>query len=130
MTNQTQDTANIYFINGLKWVVDPLQQFIPQGVRKQQLREACGVLCNWIFPEDDRPAHEQVSSRYRFFTGWTNRVKDEYFEADGTMNYPNDPPQYPLMQAKLRDETITIYLHSFVDFYNEKTKERFYTRMD
>jgi hypothetical protein len=124
-----QNATNFFIINDLRWNVDPCNQFIPNGVKKQALRDACGILCNWIYPEDPAPAHEQVSGRYRFFMGW-NPIEDEYFEADGTFNYPEDPPQYPLMQAKLRDETITIYLHSFIDFYNENTKERFYTRMD
>jgi hypothetical protein len=74
--------------------------------------EHLGYIHIFFFEDDPRPAAQQIHSRYHF-GGW--QPFDGFTLAkDNSLTYPEDPPIEPLAQAKLRDEMILFYPHSWV----------------
>lgn len=66
-----------------------------------------------IFDENDmRPAKDQIADRYKHGGGfWPIRGFEMH---EDHLQYPDDPPFPLLFEAKLHDETIRFYLHSYV----------------
>lgn len=58
-------------------------------------------------------AREQLDLGYRFAGGW-RPFHGHTLHADNSLSYPGDPPLMPLAQARLRDELIVFYDHSWV----------------
>jgi len=87
---------------GLKW------KFLHPKMTMDHL----GYIPGWLHETDKRSAREQIDSGYAFggwspFNGFT-------LQDDNTLTYPGDPPMKPLAEAKLRDELIVFYPHSWV----------------
>lgn len=60
--------------------------------------------------EDPRPAKVQANEKY--VSGW-NKFEGFRMTEHG-LEYPGDPPTLLLAEAKLREETIQFYQHSWV----------------
>lgn len=71
-----------------------------------------GYIPEFVFEDDERSAKEQLNERYVF--GGFRPFKGFKLEADNSLHYSGDPPMRPLAQAKLRDELIVFYPHSWV----------------
>jgi hypothetical protein len=72
-----------------------------------------GYLPQMFDERDPRPAREQVDANYGHGGGW------EPFQGftmlpNGNLSYPGDPPTALLAEARLRDEVIRFYEHSWV----------------
>ena len=78
-------------------------------------QEALGYLPSFLDEGDPRPAKEQLDSGYRHGGGWDPQPGFRLsMDSDNILFYPGDPPLRPLARAKLRNELIVIYEHSYV----------------
>jgi hypothetical protein len=75
--------------------------------------EMLGYIPGWIHEDDSRPIKEQIDNNYRHGGGWYN-FQGFTMAENGNLHYPGDPPTLLLFEAKLRDETIRFYQHSWV----------------
>ena len=76
-----------------------------------------GLIPQFIFADDPRPAAEQFNERYAHGGGWSSFGKGEWgMDDDGSyaLKYPGDPRMYWIARAQLRDETILFYPHAWV----------------
>lgn len=105
--------------------LDPTNRF--QDAEGWRIREAVGILLDWIDRTDPRPAREQYEEKYAFGVHPSLGGK---IDPDGTFHFPEDPPQFPLIKLERDHETVYFYLHSFVSIVNRETGEHFRTRMD
>lgn len=74
--------------------------------------EGLGYLPSFLSEKDTRSAREQLDSGYKQFGGW--RPFHGFKMTDRGLEYPNDPPQPLLAEAKLRDEVVRFYKGSWV----------------
>lgn len=67
-----------------------------------------GLVPEFFWEADPRPAKEQINERYAHGGGW---FPIEGFEHRGlgSIKYPGDPVMTPLASAQLHDETIYVY---------------------
>lgn len=75
--------------------------------------EMLGFIPTFLSERDPRPAAEQFDDAYRHGGGW-HPFEGFKMLPDGSLKYPGDPAYQILAQAKLRDETISIYEHAWV----------------
>lgn len=74
--------------------------------------EMLGYIPVFLSESDSRSAKEQFNDRYRHGGGWS---KFDGFEVTPRgLEYPGDPVNHLLAEAKLRDEVIRIYEHAWV----------------
>lgn len=68
-----------------------------------------GFIPSFLSENDPRTAREQLDAHYRWnpFSGF--RLSD-----NDMIQYPGDPPHYPLASAMLRHERILFYPHAWV----------------
>lgn len=83
-----------------------------QKMTTEQIAWRLGYLPYFLSEADPRSAREQLNANYKF-GGWRPFPGFE-LGADNSLNYPGDPPEFPLAQAKLRDELIVLYPHDWV----------------
>lgn len=82
----------------------------------KQLRPRCSEL--WMLNtmmDDANPecARDQLHASYAHGGGW-HRFDGFIMDDKRRLTYPGDPPQVPMAEAKLRDETIILYPHGWV----------------
>jgi hypothetical protein len=80
--------------------------------------EYLGIIPMFFDANDPRPAKEQIDEAYQHGGGWepiphTKAVPEIHF----AFRYPDDPVFKPLAIAKLRDEMIVLYDHSFLGIW-------------
>ena len=71
-----------------------------------------GFLPFMLSAADPRPAREQFDANYQHGGGW-NSFRGFTMTEDG-LSYPGDPIAPLLAEVKLREETIRVYLYSWV----------------
>lgn len=72
-----------------------------------------GYLPAFLVPDDPRPAKEQFNERYVY--GGFEPFKGFFFDPrTHRLQYPGDPPMFPLGGTTLRDETILLFPSSWV----------------
>lgn len=76
---------------------------------------ALGQIPFFLYEDDPSRASQQFTERYPF-GGW-EPFKGFKHLGDGVIKYPRDPKYAPLASAKLRDETIYFYQHSWVGIF-------------
>lgn len=72
-----------------------------------------GFLPNFLSLDDPRSAREQLDFHYSFAGGY-RPFQGHTLGDDNSLKYPGDPPLVPLAQAKLRNELVVYYRHSWV----------------
>jgi hypothetical protein len=72
-----------------------------------------GELPRFLSEEDPRPAAKQIDANYQHGGGWCP-MRDFVLRDDNSIKYPGDRASKPIAEAKLRDETIFLYLFGFV----------------
>jgi len=73
-----------------------------------------GLLPEFFNPLDPRPAKEQIDQNYAHGGGWSPMAGFKFDVVSLKLSYPGDPPMRPLAWAKLRDELIIFYDHSWL----------------
>ena len=106
--------------------LDPNDKFLPTGVRKQSLIDACGVLpmffhkCEQQGAETQEEILECIKAQYGFPV-----VPMEGGEvgADGVYRFPEDPPLHPIMSCTYADwdshVQFLVYQHAIVAIRTE-----------
>lgn len=74
--------------------------------------EHLGYLVNFLDERDSRPAREQLDANYRHGGGW--RPFEGFTMVDSGLAYPGDPVMVLIAEARLRDEIVRFYQHSWV----------------
>jgi hypothetical protein len=77
-----------------------------------------GYIPEWLNDEDPDDAVKQINKHYLHGGGW-HSFKGFEHKRNGILEYPGDPPLKPLAKAKLREETIYFYDHSWVAVIQE-----------
>lgn len=72
-----------------------------------------GFIPSFLSEADPRSAREQLDDNYRHGGGWSP-FQGFTVLPDGNLKYPGDPPTQLLAEAKLREEVIRFYEHSWV----------------
>lgn len=75
-------------------------------------KAALGYIPYWLSVDNPKSAREQLDEGYTF-GGW-QPFEGFKLAPDNSLHYPGDPPTVPLAQAKLRDELVVFYPHSWV----------------
>jgi len=83
-----------------------------QNITIEQVAWRLGYLPYFLSEADPRSVREQFNANYKY-GGWRPFPGFELM-TDNSLVYPNDPPIYPLAEAKLRDELILLYHHDWV----------------
>lgn len=85
--------------------------FIPRHPRATL--QDMGFIPGMLSEFDPRPAKEQLDSGYQHGGGW---FPFEKFKMDNKENliYPDDPPQRPIAELRLRNERIVLYENDWV----------------
>ena len=78
----------------------------------QMTIEHLGFIPAWLNPTNPKSAREQLNNGYKF-GGW-QPFQGFSLNKDNSLSYPGDPDIKPLAQAKLRDELVVFYPHSWV----------------
>lgn len=74
--------------------------------------EHLGYIPYWLDEANPKSAREQLNDGYHF-GGWRPFPGFKLMD-DNSLTYPGDPPMRPLARAKLRDELVVFYPHSWV----------------
>jgi len=74
---------------------------------------ALGYIPSFLDADDPRPAAKQIDANYQHGGGWSPQPEFKLLDHN-SIKYPGDDPLVPLAKAKLRDETILFYRHSYV----------------
>jgi hypothetical protein len=74
--------------------------------------EHLGFIPEWLRYGDPRSARDQINAGYAM-GGWHPMTGFRLGE-DNSLNYPGGPPMRPLAEARLREELILFYPHSWV----------------
>ena len=88
-------------------------QIVHPNAKDMTKWEVLGLLPDFLSPDNPASAREQLHHNYNHgggfqpFDGFT-------LHDDNSLKYPGDPPYPPVAIAKLRDETIILYPHSWV----------------
>lgn len=90
-------------MNGIEW------EFLHPTMTFAQL----GFIPFWLHESNHKSAREQLNAGYVFGGGW-KPFKGFRLTEDNHLYYPGDPPISPLAQARLREELILFYPHSWV----------------
>ena len=72
-----------------------------------------GFLPELISDRDPRPAAKQLDETYAHGGGW-DPLPGFKLGPNYSLKYPGDPPLRPLAMAKLRDEKLVFYHHSYL----------------
>lgn len=67
----------------------------------------------WIDQDNPAPVAQQIHKHYIHGGGW-EPFKGFTLHQDNVLTYPGDPPMAPLAEARLRDELVLFYPHSWV----------------
>jgi hypothetical protein len=79
----------------------------------QMTEEHLGLIPMMLSEHNPKPAREQIDTMYQHGGGW-DPLRGWKMLADGSIQYPGDEPLKPLAEAKLREEIIRYYDHSWV----------------
>lgn len=71
-----------------------------------------GFIPVWLSEANPKSAREQLDDGYKF-GGW-QPFEGFTLGEDDSLLYPDDPPQPPLIEWRLRDERVVLYPHSWV----------------
>lgn len=77
-----------------------------------------GYIPDWLDDEDPDGAAMQIHKNYSHGGGWLP-IKGFELQEGNSLKYPGDPPLKPLARAKLRNELIYFYDHSWVAVIQE-----------
>lgn len=80
----------------------------------RMLPEYLGYLPSWLTSDDSDSASQQIDKHYRHGGGWQPFKGFSMNPKTYTLTYPGDPPMSPLARARLRNETILFYDHSWI----------------
>lgn len=75
--------------------------------------EVLGIVPFFFSEDDPREARDQVHEAYAHGGGWSPFEGFEMLE-NGNLKFPGDPETQLLAEAKLRDETLRFYDHSWL----------------
>ena len=75
--------------------------------------EMLGYIPSFLSSDNPAGAAEQIHNCYRHSGGWSP-FQGFRMLPDGNMQYPGDPPTRLLFEARLRQEIIRFYEHSWV----------------
>lgn len=79
----------------------------------QATQEMLGYIPTFLSENNLCKAREQLDANYRHGGGW-NPFQGHRMLDNGNIQYPGDPPNRLLAEAKLRDEVIRIYENAWV----------------
>lgn len=79
----------------------------------QMTQEHLGFIPHFLSALDPRPAREQIDSAYQHGGGW-RPFEGFLMYQDGSIQFPGDPAHRVLAEARLGDEIIRYYQHSWV----------------
>lgn len=82
-----------------------------------QALDLIGMIPDFLYPADPRPAAEQFNEHYAFGGGW--RPMDGWethhsVTGELIIRYPGDPPYQPVAQIEFRSERVWVYSHAWV----------------
>jgi len=77
-----------------------------------------GYIPHWLNDDNPEGAVKQIDANYRHGGGW-HSFKGFTLGKGMELTYPGDPPLKPLARAKLRDELVYFYDHSWVAVIQE-----------
>lgn len=102
--------------NGVEWTTDVASPY--------RLIDRLGHLPDFLNAEDPRPAVAQLDSGYQFAGGWDpqHTARFRFNPQSETLHWPGDPVMTPLARARLREETILLFPHSWVLVYQPDGK--------
>lgn len=80
--------------------------------------DVVGFLPQFFDERDPQPARVQIDRNYAHGGGWRPFIGFELCEGR-QIKYPGDPVYKPIAEAKLRDETIVLYPHSWVAIFQK-----------
>lgn len=89
-------------------------QFYRYGTREPVGFNVIGFLDGFLHESDPQPARAQLDRAYKHGGGFNPFRGFKLNPADMTLNYPGDPPTRPIAEARLRQERIIFYQHSWV----------------
>jgi len=72
-----------------------------------------GFLPSFLNKDSPASAAKQLNDGYAQYGGWRPQ-KGFKLTASNSLVYPGDPPNRPVAEAKLRDETILFYADAYV----------------
>lgn len=99
--------------HGVTWPVEEVKVMIEwEFLHPKMTLEHLGYIPDWLSEANPKSAREQLNDGYAF-GGW-RPFRGFKLRHDNALLYPGDPPTIPLAQAKLRDELIVFYSHSWV----------------
>ena len=104
-------------------IYDPLNM-LPEDVTKYDMQQAIGILLDWArFPSKD------VGITMREMYGFPiEPIKDGHISQDGTYNYPQDVPLFPVIQIDHPSQTVYLYRYALVGIVSKDKQEMY--RMD
>ena|SRR3990172_9240550 len=83
---------------------------LPRG---WDLDTVLGLIPEFFYANDPRPAKEQINERYAHGGGWHPLAKFTMLDSRA-IKYPGDNPMKVMAEARLGSETILVYAHGFV----------------
>lgn len=86
--------------------------------RKINIEDVVGHIKFYGNEGDPRPLKEQFHHWYSHGGGWNPFTEFAFNKETKSLTYPEDPPLYPIVEAKFRDQMIYIYNHSWVNIIN------------
>lgn len=83
-----------------------------------QLSDVIGDIRYFASEGNPAPLREQFNKMYSHGGGW-NPFKGFKMDDKNILTYPEDPPLYPMAQAKFRNQTICVYQYGWVAIIEE-----------
>ena len=90
------------------------------GIDPRYGPDSLGFLPDILTDADKRPVREQLEDRYAHGGGWRPikgfrlRKGSQDILASPTLRFPGDPPLHAIAMAKINEETVILYAHSFL----------------
>ena len=108
-------------------LIDPNEHY--PNVEPRRLMAICGYLLPWALDEnlDEYPIKVAYEKMYPF--GMFPMNGGSIDKDTGVFSYPGDDDMYPVVKVMRGPETIYIYEHAIICWYNAQD-ELFVTRMD
>jgi len=115
--------------DNLTATLDPTGHYAPISVEKaHHLIESLGFIPAWLSSALDYPnIRSALIDQYQYYMG--DFVGGGEIDSNGVYTFPDDPPLYPIIEMKLRDETFYQYPYGIVATVNDNG-EKWISRFD
>lgn len=99
--------------------------------------ESLGLIPLWLSTENPASAVDQINANYAHGGGWRDFKGFFVNQLDGLLDplkwrlkYPGDPAYHPIGCARLRDEVVVMWPHSWATVHNLSTETFRCARID